>query len=264
MDGPAPPLHRTGSAGGINASIPDMMTTRASPSSRLSTVAPFTATYPDIDTNSPDNWYGLGLPGTHVEYCSSHQEEEEEEGSETNLLIPIPAWTMSTLEASAHRHISPGARRFIVSTIRAYPKMMANPENLPPFIHPLSCRVGPEDSYSDLALQTPDVSRRVTTRHPFGLIMTCHSIAQMFLSRTAGEHDLLAAWQRIDIEHEKIQGEVSMDLVPITSQQTLYSILSKIAHIRTESDGLILGTRDDYRNTSHGDLHHNAPHSHGA
>jgi hypothetical protein len=113
--------------------------------------------------------------------------------------IPIPASTVTVQPSETF--FSTGIRQHIINVIRAYPRMMTRPGNLPPFIHPHGCALHfdqrPGSRVDDYG------AANFAPLHP---LAACISIAHMFNSRMSGSEDLL--WRTIASEQQRLMDEV--------------------------------------------------------
>ena len=96
--------------------------------------------------------------------------------------------------------ISDGCRKLIIASVRAYPRMVTRLDNLPPFIHPLACRL----HYRQGNAMPPDSSP--VTLSPLKPMAACINIAHMFNARTTSSDPFL--WRTIESEHSRIKDEV--------------------------------------------------------
>ncbi|KPM44072.1 hypothetical protein AK830_g2425 [Neonectria ditissima] len=117
-------------------------------------------------------------------------------------LVPIPSRTISTLGQASGRLISKGCRRFIISILRTYPRMMTRPDHLPPFVHPVGCGLHfNEEGAQRVNLFSSDSANFA----PLKPLAACHSIALIFASRNRNSDEFL--WRTIDNEHRWIMSE---------------------------------------------------------
>lgn len=127
--------------------------------------------------------------------------------NDMHSLVPIPARIINTQEKPPGPLISNGCRRFIVSILRAYPRMMTRPDNLPPFVHPIGCGLHFDQEESGrVDFDTSDAAAFV----PLKPLAACHGIALMFVSRNANSDGFI--WRTIESEHRQIMKEVSISV----------------------------------------------------
>jgi hypothetical protein len=113
--------------------------------------------------------------------------------------IPIQASTVTVQPSETF--FSTGIRQHIINVIRAYPRMMTRPGNLPPFIHPHGCAL-----HFDQRPGTRVDDYGTANFAPLHPLAACISIAHMFNSRMSGSEDLL--WRTIASEQQRLMGEV--------------------------------------------------------
>ncbi|CAM1510993.1 Fc.00g085060.m01.CDS01 [Cosmosporella sp. VM-42] len=117
-------------------------------------------------------------------------------------LVLTPAHMVNSRGQSSGRAISSGCRRFIVSILRTYPRMMTKLDNLPPFIHPVGCGLHwDQEEAGGVNYYAPEPSK-VTPLKPLAV---CHSVAHIFVSRSPSSEEFL--WRTIDSEQRRIMNE---------------------------------------------------------
>ncbi|SPN96538.1 uncharacterized protein DNG_00063 [Cephalotrichum gorgonifer] len=144
-------------------------------------------------------WQSLGGSATHL-YGADTPNAADVDGLS---LVPVPSRTISTLDQSSGRRLSTGCRRFILSILRTYPRMMARPDNLPPFIHPRGC--GLHFDSRDARGADSRASEPVAFA-PLKPLAACHGIARIFASRGPNTSEFL--WRTIESEHRLIVDEM--------------------------------------------------------
>ncbi|KAH7144328.1 hypothetical protein B0J13DRAFT_554955 [Dactylonectria estremocensis] len=156
-------------------------------------------------------------------------------------LVPSPSYTIQSQEKPSSRLISNGCRRFLVSILRTYPRMMTQPDNLPPFVHPLGCRL----HYDEEEIRpVKSVSFNSTDFVPLKPLVACHGIAHIFVSRNTHSDDFL--WRTIDSEQCRIMDDI----------QTLSrgEILAAIQSIVIYTIIRLIGSGREYFTTNRGML----------
>ena len=108
------------------------------------------------------------------------------------------------LQQPCERFMSNGCRQLIAPILRAYPRMMAQPDNLPPFVHPLGCSLH-HNQLEENVWQAEVIDSAAFT--PLKPLAACMSIAQIFSMRTANSADFL--WRSIDSEQQRFEDEAS-------------------------------------------------------
>jgi hypothetical protein len=102
------------------------------------------------------------------------------------------------LELWSNQNISRASQQLIISVIRGFPRMMAQPTGLPPIVHPLSCgRLG---SDADCWAIGDSVSE------PPKSLAACMSISRIVASRIPNSQGFI--WTMIDQEIKRIKNEV--------------------------------------------------------
>lgn len=115
-------------------------------------------------------------------------------------LIPVPDRSIGASPTSCSRRISKGCRRFILSVIRTYPRMMATPDSLPPYVHRVGCGLHLDD-------QDPGLhSAEAEAFAPLKPLAACYGIAQVFATRGPNTSEFL--WRTVENEHRLIRDEV--------------------------------------------------------
>ena len=123
--------------------------------------------------------------------------------ADAGSLVPIPDQFISPLNPPPSQRISSGCRRFILSILRTYPRMMTGPGNLPPFIHPVGC--GLHFNHRDGKVRDAYTTGS-TASALLKPLAACQSIAQIFVSRTPNTSDFI--WRTIENERRTIHKEV--------------------------------------------------------
>ncbi|KAF7550709.1 hypothetical protein G7046_g7933 [Stylonectria norvegica] len=117
-------------------------------------------------------------------------------------LVPVPGCTMNVLEQPSRRLISKGCRQFLISILRTYPRMMAQLDHLPPFVHHVGCGL----HFNDGEVQQVDRhSFQPTHSAPLKPLAACRDITQIFVSRNLNSDGFL--WRTIESEHRWIISE---------------------------------------------------------
>jgi len=110
--------------------------------------------------------------------------------------------SVADLEVWSRQYIPYASRQLIISIIRSFPRMMTEPNGLPPIVHHLGCGL----------IYSRSEDRLMPTLHikgnslPMKPLAACMSIAQVFVSRVPGSRDFL--WTMVDFEVRRIQDEV--------------------------------------------------------
>lgn len=120
-------------------------------------------------------------------------------------LIPVPDRSIGAPSMACSRRISKGCRHYILSVIRTYPRMMATPDNLPPYVHRVGCGLHLDDQ--DAGLNSAEAEAFA----PLKPLAACYGIAQVFASRGPNTSDFL--WRTVDNEHRLIRDKVSVLVV---------------------------------------------------
>lgn len=114
-------------------------------------------------------------------------------------LVLIPDRTNNPPARLGNRRISASCRRFALSIIRTYPRLLTPPRELPLFIHPVGCGLH-FDHRDDCGLDN------ITTFAPLGPLATCQGIAQLLVSRIPNTTEFL--WRTVENERRVILKEV--------------------------------------------------------
>lgn len=96
-------------------------------------------------------------------------------------------------------------RRLVLSVIGSYPYMMTQPDNLPPFVHPVACGLH-FDGRESIPMLTAGSAKPFDPLKP---LAACIGIAHAFASRTANTEEFL--WRTIASEERYIQETVSFN-----------------------------------------------------
>ncbi|TPX07088.1 uncharacterized protein E0L32_010983 [Thyridium curvatum] len=96
-------------------------------------------------------------------------------------------------------------RRLVISVIGSYPYMMTQPDNLPPFVHPIACGLH-FDGRESIPMLTDGSAKPFNPLKPRA---ACIGIAHAFASRTANTEEFL--WRTIASEERHIQETVSFN-----------------------------------------------------
>ena len=132
---------------------------------------------------------------------SSAPETISSTGPDVLSLVSDPSYAARQLEPPRAGGISNGCRRFVMSIMRTYPRMMTRPDNLPPFVHPVACGL-----YFDHRDGTKK-NQGSAHHHLLGHLVACQSIAHVFVSRGPNTEGFV--WRTIENERRTILKEVS-------------------------------------------------------
>ena len=122
--------------------------------------------------------------------------------------------------------ISNGSRKLIISIFRTYPRLMAQPGRLPPFIHPFGC--GLHNSYEKASRIDAHGFMSTSLLKPLAI---CVSISHIFNSKTVNSTEFL--WQTIASEHRRIENEMQQfspgELLAAVQSMVIYNTMRLIA-----------------------------------
>ncbi|PVI02800.1 hypothetical protein DM02DRAFT_670214 [Periconia macrospinosa] len=167
--------------------------------------------------------------------------------SEPASLVPEP--TLNSPVRPFEKYISRGCRQHILSTLRAYPRMMTKSSNLPPFIHRMGCGLYFNEQE---AWKAPD-SYTTDAFAPLNPLAACIDIARIFCSGSPKSNEFL--WRSIDNEQKRISDELPQysngEILAAMQASLIYIIMQLISfgpeHFKKNRDWQNLNKRSCLR-----------------